>query len=111
MEWVKRKIRILKRRNQKLSPWYLENGGKLLEGLIASSNGKSVMRDETGYYISRIFQQRSVLVKKFNLFGIGDKGPSYAVNRIVVNGADELPQKCSKGLGLVLRFGNTCYYL
>ncbi|CAI9781023.1 unnamed protein product [Fraxinus pennsylvanica] len=88
MEWVKRKIRFLKRRNEKLSPWYIENGGKLLEGLIASSNGKynipyrvftveelnkatnvdfpslrygdsrAVMEDETGNYFSGIFQQR-----------------------------------------------------
>ncbi|CAA2993680.1 non-functional pseudokinase ZED1-like [Olea europaea subsp. europaea] len=110
MEWVKRKIRFLKRRNEKLklSPWYIENGGKLLEGLIAASNGKydipyrvftveeinkatnvdfpslgdnedsrSVMRDGSGYYFSGVFQQRSILVKKYSLQS------SYAVNGIV----------------------------
>ncbi|CAI9781017.1 unnamed protein product [Fraxinus pennsylvanica] len=110
MEWVKRKTRFLKRRNEKLklSPWYIENGGKLLEGLIASSNDKynipyrvftveelnkatnvdfpsiHYMRDLTGYYINGIFQQRSILVKKFQFFGNGDKWASYAVNDIVV---------------------------
>ncbi|CAA2993677.1 non-functional pseudokinase ZED1-like [Olea europaea subsp. europaea] len=115
MEWVKRKIRFLKRRNEKLklSPWYMENGGKLLEGLIASSNGKynipyrvftveelhkatdfdftnsinyisrSAMWDGTGYYISGIFQQRSILVKKFHAYAKGDGAASYAVNDIV----------------------------
>ncbi|CAI9764447.1 unnamed protein product [Fraxinus pennsylvanica] len=114
MEWVKRKIRFLKRRNEKLSPWYIENGGKLLEGLIASSNGKYnipyrvftveelnkaanydftgvssddsrlVMVDGTGYYISGIFQQRSILVKKFYGYATEDKGASYAVNDMVI---------------------------
>ncbi|XP_022843709.1 non-functional pseudokinase ZED1-like [Olea europaea var. sylvestris] len=113
MEWVKRKIRFLKRRNEKLSPWYIENGGKVLEGLIAFSNGRydipyrvftveelnkatnvdfpslrdsdsrSVMWDVWGYYISGIFQQRSILVKKFRSSGLGDAMPSLAVNDIV----------------------------
>ncbi|CAI9781013.1 unnamed protein product [Fraxinus pennsylvanica] len=42
------------------------------------------MRDSTGYYISGIFQQRSILVKKFHFSGNGDKWASYAVNDIVV---------------------------
>ncbi|CAI9781025.1 unnamed protein product [Fraxinus pennsylvanica] len=42
------------------------------------------MRDLTGYYICGIFQQRSILVKKFHFFGNGDKWASYAVNDIVV---------------------------
>ncbi|CAA2994260.1 non-functional pseudokinase ZED1-like [Olea europaea subsp. europaea] len=115
MEWVKRKIRILKTRNEKvkLSPWYIENGGKVLEGLIAFSNGKydipyrvftveelnkatnvdfpslgdrdsrCVMWHGTGCYISGIFQQRSILVKKFRSSGLGDEWPSFAVNDIV----------------------------
>ncbi|CAI9781027.1 unnamed protein product [Fraxinus pennsylvanica] len=107
-------MRFLKRRNEKLSPLYIENGGKLLEGLIASSNGKynipyrvltveelnkatnvdfpvlseddsrAVMRDGTGNYFSGIFQQRSILVKKFHFYGNEDKLASYAVNDIVV---------------------------
>ncbi|XP_022858725.1 non-functional pseudokinase ZED1-like [Olea europaea var. sylvestris] len=114
MEWVKRKIRFWKRRNDRLSPWYIENGGKLLEGLIASSNGKynipyrvftveelnkatdidftcigndisrSAMVDETGYYISGIFQQRSILVKKFYVYAPEVKGAPYAVKDIVI---------------------------
>ncbi|XP_022855792.1 non-functional pseudokinase ZED1-like [Olea europaea var. sylvestris] len=114
MEWVKRKIRFLQGTNEKLpndtlSPCYIENGGKLLEGLIANSNVKydipnrvftieelnkatnidfpslryedsrSVMRDGLGYYISGVFQQRSILVKKFNPF----EEASHAVNNIV----------------------------
>ncbi|CAI9764933.1 unnamed protein product [Fraxinus pennsylvanica] len=42
-----------------------------------------VMRDLTGYYISGIFQQRSILVKKFHFFG-NCQLASYAVNDIVV---------------------------
>ncbi|KAL2490896.1 Protein kinase superfamily protein [Abeliophyllum distichum] len=97
-----------------MSPWYMENGSKLLEGLIASSNGeydvpyraftieelnkatnlditagmsafsRAVMADGTGYYISGTFQQRSILVKKFWVSVAEDRGPSYANNDIVV---------------------------
>ncbi|KAL2513568.1 Protein kinase superfamily protein [Forsythia ovata] len=89
-----------------MSPWYMENGSKLLEGLIASSNGEydvpyrvftieeldkatnldrcRVMADGTGHYISGTFLQRSILVKKFWFGARGDRGPSYAVNDIVV---------------------------
>ncbi|KAL2513504.1 Protein kinase superfamily protein [Forsythia ovata] len=114
MEWGKRKLRLLKRRKDKMSPWYMENGSKLLEGLIASSNGeydvpyrvftieelykatylditagmsdfsRGVMTDGMGYYISGTFQQRSILVKKFWVSGEEDRGRSYAVNDIVI---------------------------
>ncbi|XP_022889115.1 non-functional pseudokinase ZED1-like [Olea europaea var. sylvestris] len=130
MEWVKRKIRFLERRNEKLSPWYVENGGKLLEGLIASSNGKYnipyrvftveelnkatnidfpslsdcgsrfILRDGTGYYISGIFQQRSILVKKF--YFSGDIGASCAVNDIVITVLMNCHKNVLKVLGCCL---------
>ncbi|CAA2975686.1 non-functional pseudokinase ZED1-like [Olea europaea subsp. europaea] len=42
-------------------------------------DSRSVMRDGSGYYMSGVFQQRSILVKKFNPF----EEASHAVNDIV----------------------------
>ncbi|KAI3448205.1 hypothetical protein Pfo_004870 [Paulownia fortunei] len=113
IECWKRMLWFKKRTETNKKSWLIENKTKLLEGLLAASNGacdmpfrvftvKEVskatngnlttpesnfavwaMCDGTGHYIRGSFQGRPVLVKKFH--SLLAERPSYVINDIVVS--------------------------